>query len=114
MPRLNSFQLQIKTGQNGPAEPPRYSINGFVIEFEEMSGGIGPGETLEATGNPGSFPHSLSLCGPKEGAWDIEGITATYFPHGEPPYTVRFDAVTLDDQSDLNIWQDRPAQVFDV
>jgi hypothetical protein len=93
---------------------PRYSINGFKLDFDELNGGTGPGETLEALGRPESFPHSLHLTGPQNGTWEIEGIEATYECMGLEPYTVRLGAITLDDESDLNIWHERPAKVIDV
>ena len=114
MPRLGSFTITIETGEHGCTGPLEYIINGFPVRLENESGGTGPGEAYEGTGNPGSFPHTLLLHGPEEGAWDIEALSMTYCPMGEDPYTVRFGAVSLDDQSDLNIWADRPTRVFDV
>lgn len=114
MPRLTAFDLKIKTGEQGRATPPQYSINGFELDFEQATGGCGPGETFEATGSPDSFPHTLVLRGPDEGVWRIEGITATYYPAGEEPYTLRYGPVELDDESDLDIWHPRPLPVFDV
>jgi hypothetical protein len=114
MPRLTAFDLKIKTGDAGREDMPKYSINGFTLDFEQATGGCGTGETLEATGSPDSFPHTLVLRGPESGRWKIDEITATYYPAGEPPYTLRFGAVELDDRSDLNIWQPRPAPAFDV
>lgn len=114
MPRLESFQIRVKTGERGPNRMPRYVINGFTLEFDEFSGGFGPGETFEATGTPDSFPHTLALCGPDEGEWDIEEVTITYFPFGEEPYTLRFGSLTLNSDGDLNIWRTRPQPVFDV
>lgn len=93
---------------------PKYAINGFPLDFDEAKGGVGPHETAELTGSPQSFPHSLVLIGPEEGAWDISGITATYNCAGSQPYTVRLGAVTVDDDADLNIWYQRPARVLDV
>lgn len=114
MPKLNTFTLNIKTGQRGPGGVPQYAINGFALDFDDSSGSIDPGATLQATGNPESFPHSLTVIGPTEGSWDIESIEATYQCLGEEPYTVRLGAVSLDDQSDLNIWYQRPERVIDV
>ncbi len=74
----------------------------------------GAGETAEVQGSPQSFPHALLLGGPEEGAWEIEGIEATYHCQAEEPYTVRLGAVTLDHRSDLNIWHPRPGEVLDV
>ena len=114
MPRLQSFELNITTGAQGLASPPKYSINGFALDFDETEGGCRPGETLKAKGMPDSFPHTLLLHGPREGVWDIESLTATYMPMGEEPYTLRFGALKLDSDSDLNIWHQRPAPTFDV
>lgn len=114
MARLETFDLTIKTGDQGPGIAPRYEINGFALDFEEMDGGTGPGETLKVTGHPESFPHALALIGPSEGAWDIEGIEATYHPADGEPYSIRFGGVTLDDETNLNIWHARPQKVFDV
>ena len=114
MPRLEAFELKIKTGERGPDLAPRYEINGFKLDFEEMAGGNGPGETLELTGEPESFPHSLVLVGPEEGEWDIEEIEAKYTVMGGPPYTVRMGKVTLGDNQNLNIWHERPTRVIDV
>lgn len=114
MPKLNSFTLSIKTGSHGPGGVPQYAINGFALDFDEASGSIDAGATLYATGNPESFPHSLTVIGPPEGLWDIESIEASYQCVGEEPYSVRLGAVTLDDQSDLNIWYQRPERVIDV
>jgi hypothetical protein len=114
MPRLDTFKIRVKTGAKGIDHPPHFIINGFPLEFEEISGGTGPGETFEATGAPGSFPHSLLLQGPEHGEWEIESLEVTYFNMNEDPYTIRFGAVTLDAESDVNIYHERPAPVLDV
>ena len=116
MPKLDAFTLEIKTGPKGGPERPHFDINGFPLEFDEMKGGTGPGETLKATGSPQSFPHSLALIGPEEGSesWEIDSITATYECSGAEPYTIRMGAVTLDDESNLNIWHEPPTPTFDV
>jgi hypothetical protein len=114
MPKLNTFDVVVKTGASGRTTAPKWVINGFPVDFDESKGGTGPGEMFEATGNPGSFPHTLLLQGPHEGTWDIESVKVTYYPNGEEPYTVRLGAVTLDHESDLNIWHERPQPVFDV
>jgi hypothetical protein len=114
MPRLESFTLKIKTGDRGPEALPRYEINGFPVDFDEASGGIAPGDTLEVTGNPQSFPHTLVLTGPGQGVWDIEGIEALYRCGDEEPYAVRLGAASLDDHSDLDIWYTKPDPVIDV
>jgi hypothetical protein len=114
MPRLTAFDVTIKTGSQGPSELPKYSINGFELDFDEVKGGVGPGETLEATGSPDSFPHTLLLKGPATGTWQIEELRVTYHPAGEPPYTIRFGPVELDNQSDLNLWHARPLPTVQV
>jgi hypothetical protein len=114
MPRLETFSLEIRTGENRGPDRPKYGINGFPLEFDKYEGGTGSGETLRVMGSPQSFPHALTLGGPEEGQWDIESIKATYHCAGQEPYSVQLGAVTLDDETDLNIWYERPAPVFDV
>jgi len=114
MPRLDTFEITIRTGERGRATTPTWAINGFDVEFEQTEGGAGPGEIFKASGNAGSFPHTLLLRGPDDGPWDIEEADITYYVNGELPYTVKLGAVTLDDDADLNIWYDRPQPVLDV
>ena len=114
MPRLETFELQRHTGGQGLRETPQYSINGFTLAFDEIDGSNDAGQTLRAKAAPQSYPHSLVLVGPEEGAWEIEGITATYHCAGEEPYVLRFGPVMLDDHSDLNIWHERPPRTIDV
>ena len=114
MAKLNSFRLTITTGGTGPGAIPRYSINGFLVDFDETQGGVGVGETFVAAASPYSFPHTLLLVGPESGTWEIEKMDAWYDCEGEEPYTVLLGAVTLDAQSDLNLWYERPERVLDV
>lgn len=114
MPKLQTFQVRIKTGVPGRIEPPDFKINGFKVPFDNPEGGVGPGETFEAEGSPQSFAHSLHLCGPTEGNWEILETTLTYHLMGEAPYTIRLGKITLDSESDLNIWHERPPVTFDV
>jgi hypothetical protein len=114
MPKLNHFDILIKTGASAGPYPPKWTINGFPVEFEEHKGGTGPGETFESSADPQSFPHTLLLRGPEQGTWEIDEVQVTYYPEGEPPYTVRLGKVTLDGESDLNVWHERPQPVFDV
>lgn len=114
MPRLDTFQLKLNTGDEGPGGIPKYTINGFPLEFDEQSGGAGPGETLDVVAHPQSFPHTLVLSGPESGNWEILGGEIIYRCDGEDPYTVQLGAVTLDDHADLNLWYTRPPKVFDV
>jgi hypothetical protein len=114
MPRLETFYLKLKTGERGLPGPPQYVINGFPLDFDEVSGSTEPGGVLEATAHPQSFPHSLVLRGPKQGVWDIEGLEITYHVAGREPYSVKLGGVELDEESDLNLWYEPPARVFDV
>lgn len=114
MTRLDTFELEVRTGAHQGPEHPRYRINGFPVEFDAFAGGTGSGETLKVTGNPRSFPHGLVLAGPDDGQWDIEFAEVTYCCAGEGPFTVRLGAVTLDSESDLNLWYERPPHTFDV
>lgn len=114
MPRLERITVRITTGDEGPGESPSYTINGFTLPFDQVDGGTAPGQTLEATGFPGSVPHSLLLAGPSEGNWEIARLEAEYEPEGESPYTVAFAPLILDDAADLNIWQPRPPVEVDV
>ena len=114
MPRLDTFQLTVHTGASGPGTLPKYSINGFPLEFDEYEGGTGEGETLEAVAHPQSFPHTLILSGPESGNWDIEGAEITYYCDGDDPYTLTLGTVKLEDRDDLNLWYPKPPKVFDV
>ncbi len=116
MPKLETFTVEIRTGDKPGPERPRFNINGFPLDFDEVEGSTGPGQLLTAKGSPGSFPHALTLSGPEEGSgpWEIEGLRLQYTCAGDQPYTVRLGAVTLDDNSDLNIWHEKPTPVFDV
>lgn len=114
MPRLESFTLKIRTGDAGLEETPKYSINGFPLEFDEATGSTHPGETFEAKGFPQSFPHALLLSGPTTGTWDIKGIEATYQCAHLEPYTIRLGTITLGDNADLNIWYEPPPKALDV
>jgi hypothetical protein len=114
MPRLESFQIRVFTGEKGKNELPHFIINGFPLEFEQAEGSTEPGGEFVGQGSPGSFPHTLLLAGPEEGEWHIKEVELTYFPDGEEPYKVRLGDVTLDDNADLNIWHPRPLPTFDV
>ena len=121
MPRLDMLQLSIKVGERGLGSNPRYEINGFDLEFDEIKGGSGPNETLELTGKPKKFPRTMTLTGPDEGYWDIVEIVATYHVTtadfdavDNGPYSVRLGAVTLDAETELNLWYDRPPPLLEV
>ena len=114
MPRLESFSIKIKTGDAGLQDTPKYSINGFPLEFDEATGSVEAGETFEGKGFPQSFPHTLLLSGPTDGTWDIQGIEATYQCAHFEPYTVRLGAIQLHDNADLNLWYEPPPKALDV
>lgn len=106
--------LTVKTGARGLEKPPEYAVNGFEVEFDELHGDTAPGGTLSVVGYPESHPHTLVLCGPAEGAWDIETAEVTYHYEDETPYTVRLGAVSLDAESNLNLLHNRPLPVVQV
>ena len=116
MPKLNQFTLEVTTGTNPGPERPQFAINGFPLEFDEFKGSTEAGATMKASGFPNSFPHSLVLKGPEDGEsnWDIENAVITYTCDRIDDYEVRLGAVTLDDESDLNIWHEPPLPTFDV
>lgn len=114
MPRLEQFHLTIHTGEQGRKDYPRYEINGFQVDFDEVDGAAESGQTLTVTGRPRSFPHALALVGPEDGRWDIERIEAVYECGGAEPYSVRMGAVTLDGETNLNIWHEPPLPTLDV
>lgn len=114
MPRLESFKVRLTTGNHPLQGKLGYSINGFPLEFDEVSGTTEPGGVLEAVGHPESFPHTLQLNGPESGEWEIAGLEVEYTCAGEEAYTVRMGGVTLDERADLNLWTPRPPKVIDV
>ncbi len=114
MPKLSSFYVEIKTGENGRDDQPTFVINGFELPFDQPEGSCGPGETFTATGNPASFAHSLHLIGPKDGDWDVDELKITYFGEGDEPYSFRFKPFTLTSDTNANIWRAKPAPAFDV
>jgi len=115
------LQLTIKVGERGLGRNPRYEINGFDLEFDAIEGGCGPNETLKLVGKPKRFPRSMTLTGPDEGCWDIKEIIATYHvatadfnANDSGPYTLRLGAVTLDAETKLNLWYERPPPLLEV
>ena len=114
MPRIDTFDITIITGERGRSTTPTWLINGFEVEFDNVEGGVGPGETFKATGNPYSFPHALLIRGPEKDSWDIAGATITYYPTDKSPYTVKLGAVTVDADADLNIWYEQPQPEYTV
>ena len=114
MPRLNNFKLTIQTGDPGTLGPVLFSINNHQVPLEDVKGGANKGETLEGGFQVNSFAHSLTLVGPEEGSWNIKSIRVDYHCENTDPYFVTFGEVTLDDKTEVNIWQDPPLPTFDV
>ena len=114
MPRLNNFKVTIQTGDPGTRGPVKFSINNHQLPLENTQGGVGPGETFAGGFDVNSFAHSLTLVGPEEGRWNIRSIQVDYRCENTEPYTVKFGEVTLDEATEVNIWQDPPLPTFDV
>ncbi|MZH47249.1 MAG: helicase [Nitrospinae bacterium] len=114
MPRVNSFKVNVQTGSQGMNEPVYFNFNNHKLEFENVNGSAESGKNFEGDFEVNSFAHSLTLVGPQSGKWDIEKISVEYNCENEKPYTVRFGAVTLDETTEVNIWQDPPVPAIDV
>ena len=114
MPRLESFTIKITTGDNGRDDIPGFAFNSIPCEFEEVSGNAKTNEAMEGFFAPRSFTHSFVLKGPEQGSWDIKETEITYLVDGQEPYSVRFGAVSLDSNSDMNLWHEPPSEEFDV
>lgn len=114
MPRLERFDIEIDTGEHPGPGSPQYAINGFPLDLDAGEGSTAAGATFKASGEPRSFPHSLVLRGPDDGTWDIQSVRITYTCGDMAPYSVSLGAVSLDDQSDLNIWHEPPMPIWDV
>lgn len=114
MPKVNSFKVKIETGDTGTTGTVYFNFNNHKLPFENVSGGTGPGEVFEGGFDVGSFAHSMALAGPEKGEWHINSITVDIDSESTPPYSVRFGKVTLDETTELNIWQDPPLPSFDV
>lgn len=114
MPKLNLFKVRVETAERGPAGQVKFNINNHKVPFENPKGGTRPGDTFEGEFEINSFAHTLNLVGPEQGEWDIKSVTVHYDCEAMDPYEVKFGAVTLDETTELDIWQDPPAPVFDV
>lgn len=114
MPKLNTFKINIESGDPGTEEAVKFTINGFPIAFDNGTGSTGPGQAFEASYEINSFPHSLTLVGPEKGEWNIRKIAVEYHCQDFEPYSVVFGEVTLDETSEINIWRDPPLPSFDV
>ena len=114
MAKLNKFLIKIETGDQGIAEPVKFSINGFPVAFENGVGGTASGQVFEASYEVNSFPHSLALIGPEKGTWDIKKIFMEYNCQDAKPYSITFGEVTLDETLEVDIWKEPPLPSFDV
>ena len=114
MPKLIGFKINIETGKHGLQEPVKFGINGHELLLEGAQGGTGPGQVLEGGYSVNSFAHSLTIIGPEKGQWNIKKITVDYKSEGIEPYSVTFGEVTLDETTEVNIWNDPPTPSYDV
>ncbi len=114
MPKLNNFKVKIETGDQGMPGPVQFNINSHTLPFENPTGETGAGGIFEGGFNVNSFAHSLALVGPEEGQWHIKKVQVDFDCESVAPYSVTFGEVTLDDSSQLDIWQDPPLPTFDV
>jgi hypothetical protein len=114
MPKVNTFKVTVQTGQQGMSENVHFNFNNHKMPFEDVIGSAESGKTFEGSFSVNSFAHSLTLVGPESGKWEIEKISIEYDCESEKPYTVHFGRVTLDETTEVNIWQDSPVPAFDV
>jgi hypothetical protein len=114
MPRINTIEIEVKTGESGHDGPVYMTFNGHTLPLELTRGSAAAGDILVGALNPSSVAHSVALDGPGEGYWQIERMTVTYHPTGEAPYSLSFGAVTLDETNAVNIYRPRPPEAFDV
>ena len=114
MPRVLTFKVNIETGKQGPNETVNFCFNGHKMPFENVTGSNESDAIFEGSFAVNSFAHSLTLVGPEKGKWNVEKVTVDYECEGEKPYVVKWGAVTLDETTEMNLWQDPPAPMFDV
>lgn len=114
MPKLNRFNIEIETGESGTQLPVHFTINNHKLPLEDTEGGVGPGETFAGGFEIRSLAHSLTLVGPDSGQWVIRKIKVDYDCEHTPPYSAVFGEVTLDEATEVNIWQDPPLPTWDV
>ena len=114
MPRVLTFDVEIRTGDAGTNTPVRCCINGHTMPFEEPSGTTESGGLYKASFRVMSFIHSLTIVGPDEGMWNIDELGVTYHCADMEPYDVRFGAVVLDEETEVNIWAEQKPTSFYV
>lgn len=115
MKRLEDFMIKIRTGPRGRDTVPRVCINDSdCYELENVEGSTMSGGILQGAYSPHKVIHRFVLEGPDRGCWDLEEAEVTLNVRNREPYSVRLGAVTLDAQSDLNLWYESPEDTFDV
>ncbi|NIQ03174.1 MAG: helicase [Nitrospinaceae bacterium] len=114
MPKLKRFKIQIDTGRTGTGEPVFFTINNHKLPLEDTRGKVQPGETFEGGFEIGSFVHSLTLVGPETGKWDIRKVQLDFECENTDPYSIVLGEVTLDPETELNIWREPPLPTWDV
>ena len=114
MPKLNTFKIKIDTGEMGTELPVSFNVNNHKITFEDMEGGVGPGQTFESGYEIRSFAHSLTLVGPEQGKWKIDCIRMDFDCENTKPYSILLGPVELDESTEVNIWRDPPLPTWDV
>ncbi|MFT7622936.1 MAG: hypothetical protein ACI9WU_002111 [Myxococcota bacterium] len=115
MPRIDDVEVRISTGARGIEGPPVLVFNGHLIPVRVEEGGTGSGEHFVGVARPNSFAHSVQILGPEPGteAWDIEKMEIVYRAPGEE-WTVRWGAVSVDDDANVDIWDEPPLPTWDV
>ncbi len=114
MPKIDTIAIEVKTGDQGTTDPVTFQFNGHTLSFEETQGGTAPGEIFQGSFEVGSYGHSVALNGPKTGEWQIEELRVTYELGDSDSYSIRFGAVSLNEDNALNIYRSRPRPTFDV
>ena len=114
MPKVRTIACEIKTGDVGTTSDVYLAFNGHPVQFSAPTGGTGATETFAGTFAAMSVAHSVTLLGPAEGAWHIDEIAVTYELDVGKPYVVRYGAITLDSNNQVNIWAEPPRPTFDV
>ncbi len=114
MSRLTRFSVKITTGNNSMTDPVFFIFNSHELAFENCQGTTATGQQFSGDFSPMSFVHQLTLRGPTQGQWDIEGMETVFECEGQDPYTINFGAFTLDENNQANLWSERPQPTFNV
>jgi hypothetical protein len=120
MPRLNKFEIEIKSGKSAHHGPILYRFNGFEFPLEPKPN---VDENLDAGTNPifrgiskdlDSMIHTMTLVGPESGEWEIEEFKVTYHLMDGEPFSMNFGKITLNESNMVNIWKGQPLPSFEV